>query len=137
MSGAIVPGTVLKYPYLWHWQDTRGETEGRKDRPVVVAVLFVGRDGLDYVLLLAITTQEPGAGRKAIEVPATEKARASLDKSRSQWILLDEYNLDPLKGSYYLRQSAVTGHFSKAFMGAVLHRFRGLLPQVKRVMRHP
>jgi len=137
MSGVIESGAVFQYPYLWHWQDARGETEGRKDRPVVVAVLFVGRDGLDYVLLLPITTQAPGAGRKAIEVPVTEKSRASLDKSRSQWILLDEYNLDPLKGSYYLRPSSVTGQFSKAFMTTVLGQFRRLLPQAKKVARYP
>jgi len=132
-----LPGAVLQYPYLWHWQNAQGETEGRKDRPVVVAVLFVGRDGADYVLLLPLTTQEPRAGREAMEVPATEKPRGALEQNRRQWLLLDEYNLDPVSGSYYLRQSAVTGQFSKAFMRTVLHRFRSLLPQAKRVMRHP
>ena len=137
MSAAFEPGTVLHYPYLWHWQDAQGETEGRKDRPVAVAVLFVGRDGQDYVLLLPLTTQKPAERREAIEIPATEKARAALDQNRSQWLMLDEYNLDPVKGSYYLRQSAVTGQFSKAFMRTVLEQFRGLFPQAKRVARHP
>lgn len=102
-----------------------------------MAVLFVGRDGLDYVLLLPITTQASGAERKAIEVPATEKSRASRDKSRSQWLLLDEYNLDPLKGSYYLRPTSVTGQFSKAFMATALGQFRRLFPQACPVARYP
>nr|WP_220572349.1 hypothetical protein [Gluconobacter oxydans] len=135
MVAAFEPGTVLQYPYLWHWQDAEGETEGRKDRPVAVAVLFVARDGQEYVLLL--TTREPARGREAVEIPATEKPRAALDQKRRQWLMLDDYNLDPVKGSYYLRQSAVTGQFSRAFMQTVLERFRSLFSHARRVARHP
>ncbi|MFT8956515.1 hypothetical protein [Gluconobacter oxydans] len=137
MVAAFEPGTVLQYPYLWHWQDAQGETEGRKDRPVAVAVLFVARDGQEYVLLLPLTTREPARGREAVEIPATEKPRAALDQKRRQWLMLDEYNLDPVKGSYYLRQSAVTGQFSRAFMQTVLERFRSLFSHARRVARHP
>ncbi|MFT8523409.1 hypothetical protein [Gluconobacter oxydans] len=137
MVAAFEPGTVLQYPYLWHWQDAQGETEGRKDRPVAVAVLFVARDGQEYVLLLPLTTREPARGREAVEIPATEKPRAALDQKRRQWLMLDEYNLDPVKGSYYLRQSAVTGQFSRAFMQTVLERFRSLFSHARCVARHP
>lgn len=137
MVAAFEPGTVLQYPYLWHWQDAQGETEGRKDRPVAVAVLFVARDGQEYVLLLPLTTREPAREREAVEIPGTEKPRAALDQKCRQWLMLDEYNLDPVKGSYYLRQSAVTGQFSRAFMQTVLERFRSLFPQARRVARHP
>lgn len=42
----------MRYPYLWHWQNARGESEGRKDRPTTVAAAFVARDNLNYLLLL-------------------------------------------------------------------------------------
>ncbi|MBY5412804.1 hypothetical protein HFO98_31140 [Rhizobium leguminosarum] len=33
MSHEFRPGEVISYPYLWAWQQQRGETEGRKQRP--------------------------------------------------------------------------------------------------------
>lgn len=38
MSREFLPGQVIDYPYLWAWQDERGETEGRKNRPTCVVV---------------------------------------------------------------------------------------------------
>jgi hypothetical protein len=129
------PGAVLLYPYLWHWQEERGETEGRKDRPTAVILVVRAKDGLEYALLLPVTTKEPDHTRQAVEVPATEKRRAGLDYAARQWILLDEYNLDPVQGSYYLRPDAVTGYFSEAFVRPLLIRFRTLLPLANRVPR--
>ncbi|WP_342629131.1 hypothetical protein AAC691_04820 [Nguyenibacter vanlangensis] len=137
MSVGLRPGTVLRYPYLWHWQDARGETEGRKERPTAVAVVFLAREGQEYVLLLPLTTREPAAARVAVEIPDTEKRRAGLDRTLRQWLILDEYNLDPLQASYYLRGDTVTGQFSEAFIRPVLTRFRSLLPQARRVSRYP
>lgn len=135
MTEAPRPGSVLLYPYLWHWQDERGETEGRKERPTVVVLIVPAKDGLRYALLLPLTTKEPDSAREAIEVPVTEKRRAGLDRARRQWILLDEYNLDPLQNSLYLRHEAIVGHFSDAFLRPLLLRFRTLLPSPRRVTR--
>jgi hypothetical protein len=137
VSAPLRPGMVLRYPYLWHWQDERGETEGRKDRPTAVAVVFLAGDGRDYVLLLPLTTREPATGRVTVEIPTTEKRRTGLDQALRQWLILDEYNLDPVRASYYLRKDAVTGQFSDAFMRPVLAQFRALLPRARRVSRHP
>lgn len=137
MSIDFRPGMVLRYPYLWYWQDTRGESEGRKDRPTTVAAAFVARDNRNYLLLLPVTTRLPAPNRITVEVPATEKRRAGLDQSRQQWILLDEYNLDPTATSYYLQASPPLGQFSDAFMRLLLARFKTLLPQAKRISRYP
>ncbi|TYQ19151.1 UNVERIFIED_CONTAM: LOW QUALITY PROTEIN: hypothetical protein JM85_2336 [Acetobacter peroxydans] len=137
MSADFRPGMVLRYPYLWHWQDARGESEGRKDRPTTVAAAFIARDNRHYLLLLPVTTCLPDPSRTAVEVPATEKRRAGLDQNRQQWILLDEYNLDPIATSYYLHGSPLLGQFSDAFMRLLLTRFKGLLPQAKRISRFP
>lgn len=127
----------MRYPYLWHWQDIRGESEGRKDRPTTIAAAFIARDNRRYVLLLPVTTQPPAPERIAVEVPATEKKRAGLDLNRQQWILLDEYNLDPIATSYYLQGSPQLGQFSDAFMRLLLTHFKSLLPQAKRITRYP
>lgn len=137
MKADFRPGMVLRYPYLWHWQDARGESEGRKDRPTTIAAAFIARDNRHYVLLLPVTTRQPDFRRIAIEIPATEKRRAGLDQNLQQWILLDEYNLDPTASSFYLQGSPPLGQFSDAFMRPLLTRFKGLLPQAKRISRHP
>ena len=137
MSQTFRPGMVLRYPYLWHWQSGNGETEGRKDRPTAVAAVFIGRDDRQYVLLLPLTTKQPSATRIAVEVPTTEKKRAGLDQALRQWIVLDEYNLDPTASSYYLQQTSSIGQFSDAFMRPVLTQFRDLLPTARSISRCP
>ncbi len=88
---ALQSGSVFTYPFLWAHQQERGETEGRKPRPVAVALRLPRSDG-DCLVLLAITTRNP-AGRIAVEVPRAEKRRAGLDPD-TRWIMLDEYNTD-------------------------------------------
>lgn len=49
MSRELLPGQVISYPYLWAWQNERGETEGRKRRPTcVVAAVRGTKDGLTH-----------------------------------------------------------------------------------------
>lgn len=80
MGREFRPGEVISYPYLWAWQQERGETEGRKQRPVcVVIAIRNAADGNTHILLLAITTQPPQAGRIALEIPDIERRRAGLD----------------------------------------------------------
>ncbi|APG87413.1 hypothetical protein SAMCCGM7_pC0208 (plasmid) [Sinorhizobium americanum CCGM7] len=45
----IQTAAVIRYPYLWARQAGKGETEGRKDRPVAVGVRLPRPDG-DLVL---------------------------------------------------------------------------------------
>src|SRR6185312_5399397 len=77
MSRELLPGQIIAYPYLWAWQNDRGETDGRKSRPTcVVVAVRSAKDGLTHLALLAVTTQPPQLDRAAIEVPDTEARRA-------------------------------------------------------------
>lgn len=69
MSGfdEIETAVVIRYPYLWSREASRGETEGRKGRPVVVGVRLARADG-DMVLFFPITTKHPETDRFAIEI---------------------------------------------------------------------
>lgn len=125
MSPELRPGQVIDYPYLWAWQDERGETEGRKIRPTCVVVAVRGaKDGRTHLTLLAITTQPPLAGRRAIDVPAIECRRAWLGDLKRCWIVVDEYNHDVVERSFSIEpHSKILGRFSKAFMMKIAAAF--------------
>ena len=76
---ALRTGCVIRYPYLWVREAERGETEGRKPRPVAVGVRITRPNGEDVLVLFPITSQPPSAGRFAFEIPEMEKRRAGLD----------------------------------------------------------
>lgn len=118
----IQTASVIRYPYLWAREAGRGETEGRKERPVAVGVRMQRRDG-DLVLLFPITTKQPEASRFAVEVPAIEKRRAGLDVDRRLWIIFHEFNTDIVGYSFYLEPEPPTGRFSKAFFLPLLREF--------------
>lgn len=122
----IQPGQILNYPYLWAWQFEAGETEGRKSRPVCVAVAIKrAEDGLTHLLFLAISTKAPEKGRVSLEIPEIERRRAGLDDFRSCWIILDEYNYDIAETSWYIEpHREPMGRFSKSFMMKVAAAFR-------------
>lgn len=91
MSREFRPGEVIAYPYLWAWQQQRGETEGRKQRPVCVVIAIRGtNDGNTHLALLAVTTQSPQAGRLALEIPEIECKRAGLGDLKQSCIMADE-----------------------------------------------
>lgn len=136
MSGyeEIQTAAVLRYPYLWSREADRGETEGRKERPVAVGVRIARRDG-DLVLFFPITTKQPGTGSFAVEIPAIEKRRAGLDVDRRLWIILDEFNSDVIGHSFYIEPEPPIGRFSKAFFLPILREFinkRKVLIEVSR-----
>ncbi|NQV98355.1 MAG: hypothetical protein HQ483_01555 [Rhodospirillales bacterium] len=118
-----VTGDVWSYPYLWNWQDQSGETEGRKQRPIVFSAVVKRSDGQTGLYILPITSQEPGEFREAIEVPQTEKRRAGLDQDIALWIILDEHNLDILEQSFYFESRKYIGTFSKAFISDIATHF--------------
>jgi len=127
----IQTASVIDYPYLWVREADGGLTEGRKERPTAVGVRIEKPDG-DILILFPVTTQNPGSDRIAREVPDTEKARAGLDQDKRQWIILDEYNLDIIGQSFYLRPNSAKGRFSRAFFAPLV---REALREVRRVKR--
>jgi hypothetical protein len=118
----IQTACVIRYPYLWAREARRGETEGRKERPVAVGVRMPRPDG-DLVLFFPITTQQPEASRFAVEIPAMERRRAGLDTDLRLWIVFDEFNTDIIGRSFYLEPEPPIGHFSKAFFLPLLREF--------------
>lgn len=118
----IQTASVIRYPYLCAREARRGETEGRKERPVAVGVRMPRPDG-DLVLFFPITTQQPEASRFEVEIPAMEKRRAGLDTDLRLWIVFDEFNTDIIGRSFYLEPEPPIGRFSKAFFLPLLREF--------------
>jgi hypothetical protein len=132
---ALKSGAVIYFPYLWTREAQRGETEGRKTRPVAVGVR-IPKDGGDIVILFPITSQRPDASRFAAEVPETEKRRAGLDNQMRLWLILDEYNEDIIGQSFYMEPLPPLGYFSKAFFLPLLREFIARRKQFKGISRH-
>ncbi len=85
-------GEVFRYPFLWKREQMAGETEGRKTRPVCIAVTVAKSDSETVVFILPITTQPPLPSRKFIEVPQIESQRVGLETHVRKWVMLDEMN---------------------------------------------
>ncbi|MGO7580465.1 hypothetical protein ACC699_37640, partial [Rhizobium ruizarguesonis] len=80
---------MITSPYLWAWQQKRGETEGHKQRPVcVVIAIRSASDGNTHLVLLEITTQSPEVGRVALEITDIENRRAGLGDLKQSWIVV-------------------------------------------------
>ena len=112
-------GEVFRYPFLWKRQAMQGETEGRKSRPVCIAVTVANRDGESVVFILPITTQPPLSGRHALEVPEIESKRAGLDAHVRKWVMLDEINTDIVERSWVWDDRQPMGAFSGAFTAKI------------------
>lgn len=116
-------GDVWRYPYLWAWQAERGETEGRKTRPVTLAAVLPIDSTTTHLYLLPITGTPPQADRDALEIPATEIRRAGLTDEVQLWIIFDEHNRDTFETSFYFEPDGRIGAFSRAFRAQVAGRF--------------
>lgn len=116
-------GNIWRYPYLWAWQARRGETEGRKGRPVTLAAIIPVNDKETRLYLLAITGTVPTIDQDALEVPATEIRRAGLSEFKKLWVIVDEHNRDTLETSFYFEPNAQVGAFSKTFTKQIAARF--------------
>lgn len=114
---------VIRFPYLWAREAERGETEGRKVRPVAVGVRISRPKGDDVLVLFPITGQPPALDRFAVEIPQMEKRRAGLDAGIRLWLILDEYNQDVVGQSFYLEPEPPLGRFSKAFFLPLMKNF--------------
>jgi hypothetical protein len=132
---SLITGAVFRYPYLWKHQAEKGETEGRKDRPVAVA-LRIGRvDGLEAIVVIPITSKMPGPERNAAEIPEIEKRRVGLNPEMRLWIMLDEANIDALGKSYHLQDQTPIGQFSKPYFLPIVREFARHFRSVMKVDR--
>jgi hypothetical protein len=131
----ISTGSVIRYPYLWSHQAAKGETEGRKKRPVAVGIRLKQAKGPDLLLLLPITSKQPEPGRFSVEIPEIERRRAGLHKDHRLWIILDDYNADVITGSYFIEPDPVIGSLSKAFFLPYMRAFVARKNQAKGVNR--
>ena len=112
-------GEVFRYPFLWRREQLAGETEGRKKRPVCIAVTVAKSDGETVVFILPITTQPPFPSRKFLEVPQIESQRVGLETHVRKWVMLDEINTDILERSYVWDDRTPIGTFSSAFTSRI------------------
>ncbi len=117
-------GDVILYPYLFLWQHKRGETAGRKDRPVCVALRRKHPlTGETHLILLAVTSREPETNTAAIEVPAIERRRAGLGKYPRAWVIVGEFNYDIVETSHcYDTGVEPLGRFSPSFVAVIARR---------------
>jgi hypothetical protein len=112
-------GEVFRYPFLWKREELAGETEGRKKRPVCIAVTVAKSDSETVVFILPITTQPPLPSRKFIEVPQIESQRVGLETHVRKLVMLDEINTDILERSYVWDDRTPIGAFSSAFTSRI------------------
>ena len=126
---ALQTGDVIEdYPYLWLRQHKAGETEGRKPRPVCVALSVKDKRGNTHLALLPISTKAPLSNQIAIEIPQSEKRRLGVEAQ--VWLYVSEYNYDIAEQSFYLQPSShPRKSFSAKFMKVILQTFKSTLAQ--------
>lgn len=122
------PGLVISYAYVWDYEAQRGQEEGRKDRPCVIA-LAVERQlgGETLVTVLPVTHRQPADPAAAVEIPHAVKRNLGLDDARS-WVVVSEGDQFVWPG-YDLRKARGTerydyGYLPPVFFIAVLAAFR-------------
>jgi hypothetical protein len=81
-------GLVISYAYLWHSERQAGQEEGRKDRPIVLAVEREN-DGSTIVTVLPVTHSAPADPATAVEIPPAVKRLLRLDDDRSRIVVAE------------------------------------------------
>ena len=112
-------GELFRYPFLWKREQIAGETEGRKKKPVCIAVTVARNDAETVVFILPITPQPPVPTRQVIEVPQIESQRVGLEAHVRKWIMLDEINIDIVERSHVWDDRKPIGRFSPAFTAKI------------------
>jgi hypothetical protein len=84
-------GMVIRHWYLWRNEAEKGQEEGRKLRPCMVAITHQNEHDETEVYIAPITHVPPSDPKIAKEIPAATKARLRLDGERS-WIITNELN---------------------------------------------
>lgn len=91
MAGLLPqPGLIIPYFYLWRREHEAGEESGRKARPVMV-VISDDAAGRRRVAVAPVTSREPDATRRAVEIPRRVLTHLGLPARRS-WVICDEFN---------------------------------------------
>lgn len=87
-----LPGSVIRYSYLWADEDELGQEEGRKDRPALVLAIAIRISGDETrVLVLAITRTPPLEPEDAVALPEHVRRSFGLDADAS-WVVTAEAN---------------------------------------------
>ena len=108
-------GDVFAYGFLWKREHESGLREGRKKRPVCIAITTTTAGAEKVVYIVPITTLEPSDDRIALEVPQIEAKRGGLDADNACWVILDEYNADVFERSYTFEDRIPLGAFSPKY----------------------
>lgn len=83
---------------------------------------------IHHLVLLAITSQPPHTGQRALEIPDTERRRAGLTRYPRAWIVVSGYNYDVAEQSWYYEPNApLLGSLSVAFLREVAAALRTAL----------
>ncbi|MCR5942615.1 hypothetical protein FG152_17545 [Ochrobactrum sp. XJ1] len=127
MAEFLSNGSIIRYPYLWAWQRDKGETEGRKSRPVCL-VLAIRRGNHTNLILLAISGTPPRSDQTALDIPQLECRRAGIREWKDAWITVSEFNHHVAETSFYYDPNMeVLGSFSKGFLSKIAAAFKPYL----------
>jgi hypothetical protein len=135
---------VIRYAYLWHVEQQRGQEEGLKDRPCAVILVTTDDEGDQVVTVLPITHTPPSNPMLAVEIPLATKRRLGLDDERS-WIVLTEANRfvwpgpdirlaqagDPASVSYGLLPRALFQEVKDKLTAAISARLMRIVPRTE------
>jgi mRNA-degrading endonuclease toxin of MazEF toxin-antitoxin module len=86
-----VPGTVIRYAYLWKREADAGQVEGRKHRPCAIVVCVEHHEGEQVVTVAPITRTRPRQADQAVELTAATRRRLGLG-AQPNWIMATEVN---------------------------------------------
>ena len=87
-----VPGTVIRYEFLWSQERATGKLDAEKSRPcAVVLAIPRGENGALQTVVAPITHSPPVEPEASIEISANVCRSLGLDDGR-HWIRIDELN---------------------------------------------
>jgi len=136
-AGKPFAGEVFSYPFMWKHQRKRGEPEGRKSRPVCVAIARAGVDGTTMLFIAPITTQVPMADQITVDVTMIEAMREGLETDKSCWVVLDEINTDVFEYSYVFEDRKPLGSYQCRLHVHTEEKSRRNHPRWKNQIREP
>lgn len=114
----LAVGDLIIYPFLWGWRVNRGLTSADKMRPCVI----VERQETDQGTMVAIlpsTTHQGKPWHDRVTIPREECARVGMDVRRQTSFGLNDYNVDYIETSTFLRMNVPIRSFSEDFMKTV------------------
>ena len=106
---------MISYAYVWNHEAQKGQDEGRKDRPCVIALTVERqRDGETMVTVLPVTHRPPDDSAAAVEIPQSIKRHLGLDDDRS-WVVVSEGDRFVWPG-YDLRKVGSTDRYDYGYL---------------------